>query len=131
MSKLNVMVVDDSALTVKRLVAMLEQLGHEVGKICKTGLDAVETIEYLTKKGHSPPDLITMDITMPDMDGINATRRILALNPQALIIMVTSHGQEQMVIEAIQAGAKGYVLKPIKPDKLQESINKVLAHYRR
>lgn len=129
MSKLNIMVVDDSALTAKRLVAMLEQLGHEVGKICKTGLEAVQIIEYLTNKGLSIPDLITMDITMPDMDGIAATRSILAMQKQALIIMVTSHGQEQMVIEAIGAGAKGYVLKPIKLEKLRESINSVMSRY--
>ena len=129
MSKLNIMVVDDSALTAKRLVTMLEQLGYEVGKICKTGLEAVETIEYLTGKGHAIPDLITMDITMPDMDGISATRRILAIQKQALIIMVTSHGQEQMVIEAIGAGAKGYVLKPIKLEKLRDSIKSVMSRY--
>jgi two-component system chemotaxis response regulator CheY len=108
---------------------MLEQLGYEVGKICKTGLEAVEFIEYLSNKGLSIPDLVTMDITMPDMDGIAATRRILAVQPQALIIMVTSHGQEQMVIEAIGAGAKGYVLKPIKLEKLRDSIKSVLSRY--
>ncbi|MFA7384239.1 MAG: response regulator [Desulfurivibrionaceae bacterium] len=129
MNKPNIMVVDDSALTAKRLVAMLEQLGYEVGKICKTGLEAVETIEYMTNKSISIPDLITMDITMPDMDGITATRRILALRPKALIIMVTSHGQEQMVIEAIGAGAKGYVLKPINLDKLRDSVKNVLNRY--
>jgi two-component system chemotaxis response regulator CheY len=129
MSKPNIMVVDDSALTAKRLVAMLEQLGYEVSKICKTGLEAVETIEFMTNKGLSIPDLISMDITMPDMDGITATRRILALQPKALIIMVTSHGQEQMVIEAIGAGAKGYVLKPINLDKLRESVKNVLSRY--
>jgi two-component system chemotaxis response regulator CheY len=129
MNKPNIMVVDDSALTAKRLVAMLEQLGYEVGKICKTGLEAVEFIEYLSNKGLSIPDLVTMDITMPDMDGIAATRRILAVQPQALIIMVTSHGQEQMVIEAIGAGAKGYVLKPIKLEKLRDSIKSVLSRY--
>lgn len=129
MSKLDIMVVDDSALTAKRLVAMLEELGYEVGKTCKTGLEAVQTIEYLTKKGLPTPDLITMDITMPDMDGIAATRQILAMQKQLLIIMVTSHGQEQMVIDAIGAGAKGYVLKPIKLDKLRDSINNVMTRY--
>ena len=131
MNRLGIMVVDDSALTVKRLVTMLEQLGHEVIKTCKSGLEAVQTIEYLVNKARSLPDLITMDITMPDMDGIEATRRILTVAPQALIIMVTSHGQEQMVMDAIAAGAKGYVLKPIKQDKLQESIKKVMTHYSR
>lgn len=131
MSKLNIMVVDDSALVVKRLAAMLEQLGHEVSKVCKTGAEAVQTVEYLVKNGQPLPDLITMDITMPDMDGINATQHILNAYPEALIIMVTSHGQEQMVMDAVKAGAKGYVLKPIKQDKLQESIKSVISHYKR
>ncbi len=131
MNKLSIMVVDDSALVVKRLAAMLEQLGHEVVKICKTGQEAVQTIEYSVKNGLPLPDLITMDITMPDMDGINATKHILAACPEALIIMVTSHGQEQMVIDAVSAGAKGYVLKPIKQEKLKESIKNVMSHYRR
>lgn len=126
MSKLNIMVVDDSALTAKRLVAMLEQLGYEVGKICKTGLEAVETIEYMTNKGLSIPDLITMDITMPDMDGIAATRQILAMQKQALIIMVTSHGQEEMVIDAIESGALGYVIKPVKKEKVKETIDRIV-----
>lgn len=131
MSKLNIMVVDDSALVVKRLAAMLEQLGHEVSKVCKTGAEAVQTVEYLAKNGQPLPDLITMDITMPDMDGINATQHILNAYPEAMIIMVTSHGQEQMVMDAVKAGAKGYVLKPIKQDKLQESIKSVISHYKR
>lgn len=130
MSKLEIMAVDDSALTLKKLTAMLEELGHQVVKTCKSGMEAVETFKYLKERGLPKPDLVTMDITMPEMDGISATRRILALAPDALIIMVTSHGQEQMVIEAIEAGAKGYVLKPFKIEKLRESINQVVSRYR-
>ena len=130
MSKLEIMAVDDSALTLKKLTAMLEELGHQVVKTYKSGMEAVETFKYLKERGLSKPDLVTMDITMPEMDGISATRRILALAPDALIIMVTSHGQEQMVIEAIEAGAKGYVLKPFKIEKLRESINQVVSRYR-
>jgi two-component system chemotaxis response regulator CheY len=63
-----------------------------------------------------------MDITMPDMDGIEATRLIRKQFPDALIVMVTSHGQERMVLDALKAGAKGYVLKPFRQDKLQEAI---------
>lgn len=131
MNKLNVMVVDDSALTIKRLQAMLEQLGHKVTITCKSGLEAVETFRDLIAKQQPLPGLVTMDITMPDMDGIGATRQILEMSPETLIIMVTSHGQEQMVIEAIEAGAKGYVLKPFKVEKLQESINSVINQYRK
>ncbi|MDF1614933.1 response regulator [Desulfurivibrio dismutans] len=131
MNKLEIMVVDDSALTIKKLGAMLEQLGHEVSKTCKSGMEAVETFKYLKEKGLPRPDLVTMDITMPEMDGIAATSRILAMDPDVLIIMVTSHGQEQMVVEAIEAGAKGYVLKPFKIEKLKESINQVISRYKK
>ena len=128
MKKLEIMVVEDSELIAEIMVEMLEQeLGHRVSKICRTGLEAVQTIEYLGKKGLAGPDLITMDVEMPDMDGINATRRILALQPGALIIMVTSHSKKDMVVEAVGAGAKGYVLKPIGLDKLRESINSVIS----
>jgi two-component system chemotaxis response regulator CheY len=75
------------------------------------------------------PDVVTMDITMPDMDGIEATRRILSRAPQALIVIVTSHGQEQMVMDAIEAGAKGYILKPVKKEKLAETLETVADKY--
>jgi two-component system chemotaxis response regulator CheY len=70
-----------------------------------------------------------MDITMPDLDGIEATRRIMAVSPDARIVIVTSHGQEQMVMDAIEAGAKGYILKPVKPEKLKETLETVAAKY--
>lgn len=130
MNKLEIMIVDDSALIIKKLGAMLEQMGHEVVKTCKSGMEAVDTFQYLKEKGLPLPDLVTMDITMPEMDGIAATRRILGLAPDTLIIMVTSHGQEQMVIEAIEAGAKGYVLKPFKIEKLKASIDQVVSRYK-
>lgn len=120
MSALRIMVVDDSILTIKRLTAMLVGLGHEVVHTCPTGAAAVADYPAVS------PDLVTMDITMPDMDGIEATRRILAHDPQARIIMVTSHGQEQMVMDAIEAGACGYVLKPFQKEKLGETIRTVL-----
>jgi len=70
-----------------------------------------------------------MDITMPDMDGIQATKLIRSEYKDALIIMVTSHGQEQMVIDAIEAGALGYVIKPVKKEKLKESIDGLLKKF--
>jgi two-component system chemotaxis response regulator CheY len=124
MDSLRIMVVDDSSITIKKISQLLEQLGHEVVCSCKTGAEAI--VNY----GQYLPDLVTMDITMPDMDGIEATRQILAASPEALIIMVTSHGQEQMVIESIDIGAKGYILKPIKADKLGEMIRQVYEKYK-
>lgn len=116
---LNIMVVDDSAITIKKLTKMIEGLGHKVTCSAKTGQAAIDI--YRGEK----PDLVTMDITMPDMDGIQAAKGIISEDENALIIMVTSHGQEQMVMDAIDAGAKGYVLKPVRPEKLKESIDKV------
>lgn len=124
MSAETVMVVDDSLLTSRKISEMLTELGYEVIKVCRNGADAV--LHYpLTK-----PDFVTMDITMPDMDGIEATRRILDLDTNARIIMVTSHGQEQMVLDALDAGAKGYVLKPFRADKLETTIRQILTQDR-
>lgn len=116
MKYLQVLVVDDSLITVKKISSMLGLLGHKVVMTAGTGREALTAYEACK------PDLVTMDITMPDMDGIEATRLIRARHPDALIIMVTSHGQEKMVLDALKAGAKGYVLKPFQQDKLQEVI---------
>lgn len=116
MEFLRILVVDDSLITVKKLSSMLSLLGHKVVMTAGTGKEALAAYEECN------PDLVTMDITMPDMDGIEATRLIRERFPDALIVMVTSHGQEKMVLDALQAGAKGYVLKPFRQDKLHEVI---------
>jgi two-component system chemotaxis response regulator CheY len=118
---LKIQVVDDSALTVKKITQMLEKMGHEVVQVSGTGKAAV--FDYQ----HQKPDLVTMDITMPDMDGITATRRIMAIDKRAKIIMITSHSQKQMVMDSIGAGASGYVMKPIDSQKLQDSVDKAYA----
>ncbi len=119
MHPLKVLIVDDSLLTVRTLSTMLNDMGHLVVQTAPTGAMALEAYR------EASPDLVTMDITMPDMDGIEATTRIMAEFPKAKIIMVTSHGQEAMVMKAVKAGAKGYVLKPIKPDKLRDMIARI------
>ena len=123
MKPLRIMVVDDSGLTVKKMAKMLEGLGHEVAAVAATGQEAVDAYAAVS------PDIVAMDITMPDLDGIEATRRIMAVSPDARIVIVTSHGQEQMVMDAIEAGAKGYILKPVKPEKLKETLETVAAKY--
>lgn len=120
MTSLNIMVVDDSAITIKKLTKMVEELGHSVVQVARTGREAVEQYKAVN------PDLVTMDITMPDMDGIEATRQILSYHKDALIIMVTSHGQEEMVIDAIESGALGYVIKPVKKEKVKETIDRIV-----
>lgn len=116
MEPLKILVVDDSLITVKKLSGMLNLLGHKVVMTAGTGSEALAAYDSCI------PDLVTMDITMPDMDGIEATRLIRERHPDARIVMVTSHGQERMVLDALKAGAKGYVLKPFRQEKLQEVI---------
>lgn len=116
MKSMNVLVVDDSHIMHRKIERMIKNLGGHVKAYATTGEEAI--IQYKAIK----PDLVTMDITMPDMDGIEATRKILAYDPEAIILMVTSHGQELMVLDAIQAGAKGYVLKPIEEGVTDKAI---------
>ncbi|NRB40632.1 MAG: response regulator [Pseudomonadales bacterium] len=120
MQSLNIMVVDDSSITIKKLSFLLENLGHHVVDCCINGDEAITHFDQVK------PDLVTMDITMPEVNGIEATRDIIRHHPDAKIIMVTSHGQEKMVMDAIEAGACGYVLKPFKEEKLDDAINKVM-----
>ncbi|GEM_PF-771370 len=121
MDALNIMVVDDSTLSTKRLSQILGMLGHNVVQTARTGADAVALYPTCL------PDLVTMDVAMPDMDGIEAVRRILAAYPDAMIIMVTSHEMDMKVVEAVNAGAKGYVRKPAEKDEVERVIEKVIS----
>ncbi|WP_413207456.1 response regulator [Rhodospirillum sp. A1_3_36] len=123
MNSLSVLVVDDSLIMRKKISRMVMELGHKVVATAENGAAAIKQCENMAL------DLITMDITMPDMNGIEATRRILADKPNTLIIMVTSLGQESMVMEAINAGAKGYILKPINQEKFSTLLNNLIEHY--
>lgn len=118
MDSLNVLIVDDSPIITRKLGMMLEQLGYRVVQTAATGQEAIAAYKACR------PDVVTMDITMPDMDGIEATRTIMSEFPDAKIVMVTSHGQEKMVLDALKAGAKGYVIKPFQDHKVYEAIEK-------
>ncbi len=120
---LKVLVVDDSLIIRKKVTKLVEKLGHEVVHGAKNGQEAIE--QYIALK----PDLVTMDITMPDMNGIEAVEHIIKDDSEAKIIMVTSHGQEDMVIKSIKAGAVGYMLKPVTQDKLATAIGEVFVEY--
>jgi len=120
---LKVLVVDDSLIIRKKLTKIIEKLGHKVVYGAKNGQEGIDS--FISKK----PDLVTMDITMPDMDGITAVKKIIEEDSEAKIIMVTSHGQEDMVIKSIQAGAVGYMLKPITDEKLAGAIGEVFEEY--
>ena len=118
---LNVMIVDDSLIMIEKLKLMLGELGHQVVRVCKNGSEAVRDFALVK------PDLVTMDITMPELDGIDALTLILAEHPRARIVMITSHGQEAMVLRAVDCGAVGYVLKPVTKDRLCATINQAMS----
>ncbi len=120
---LDILVVDDSIIIRKSIKKYIENLGHNIFGEAKTGVEAVDFC-----KQHKP-DLITMEITMPDMNGITAVKKILEFNSEAKIIMVTSHGQEEIVVDSLKAGAKGYILKPVNEDKLAKLIGDIYSDY--
>lgn len=112
-----VLLVDDADFMRMNLVRFLSSRGYEIRE-ARTGREAVETYQSFR------PDITLMDITMPEMDGIEATRLIRALDPDALIVIVSAMGQRNMVIEAIRAGAKDFLVKPVDPRNLVQTIEK-------
>jgi len=116
-----VLIVDDAAFMRMMIKNILTKNGFEVVGEASNGVEAVELYKKLK------PDLVTMDITMPEMDGIEALKKIKEIDPNAKVIMVSAMGQQQLVIEAIQAGAKDFIVKPFQPDRLLEAVNKVLS----
>jgi len=112
--------VDDAAFMRMMIKDILKKGGYEVVGEAEDGLKAIEKYKELK------PDLVTMDITMPEMDGITAVREIKKIDANALIIMCSAMGQQAMVIDAIQAGAKDFVVKPFQPDRVLEAVRKAL-----
>lgn len=115
-----ILIVDDAAFMRMMLKDILTKNGFEVVAEAADGVQAVE--KYVETK----PDLVTMDITMPEMDGIMALKEIRRINPDAKVIMVSAMGQQAMVIDAIQAGAKDFIVKPFQADRVLEAVTKVL-----
>ncbi len=114
-----ILLVDDAAFMRMRSAKLLVEHGYEVSE-AENGQDAI------TKYQSYNPDLVLMDITMPVMDGITATREIKTLDPAAKIVMVSALGQQTMVIEAIKAGAKDFVVKPFEPEKILSTVKKFI-----
>ena len=115
-----VLIVDDAAFMRMMIRDILEKNGFEVIGEGSNGLKAVE----LYKK--EKPDVVTMDITMPDMDGIEAVKAIKAFDPSAKIVMCSAMGQQTMVMDAIRAGARDFIVKPFQADRVLEAIRKVV-----
>ena len=116
-----VLVCDDAIFMRTMISDILSQAGFEVVGEAESGLQAVEKYRMLK------PDLVTMDIVMPDMGGIEAVREICKDDPTARILMCSAMGQQALVVEAIQAGAKDFVVKPFQPSRVLEAVQRVLA----
>ena len=113
-----ILLVDDAVFMRMKLKDILEKNGYEVVGEAQNGLEAIE--KYKTER----PDLVTMDITMPEMDGVTALKEIKKIDPKAKVIMCSAMGQQSMVMDAIQAGAIDFIVKPFDNDRVIESINK-------
>ncbi|UCZ53539.1 response regulator [Bacillus shivajii] len=115
-----ILITDDAAFMRMQLKNILTKLGHEVVGEAEDGEQAVAKYEELQ------PDLVTMDITMPNMNGVEAVKEIKKINSNATIIMCSAMGQQSMVVEAIQSGAKDFIVKPFTDERIEEAISKFL-----
>ncbi|MGL5417192.1 MAG: response regulator [Clostridium sp.] len=115
-----VLIVDDAAFMRMMIRNILEKNGFEVVGEAASGQAAIDM--YIEKK----PDVVTMDITMPEMDGIEALKKIKEISPEAKVIMCSALGQQSRVMDAIKAGAKDFIIKPFQADRVLEAVKKVL-----
>lgn len=115
-----VMLVDDAAFMRMMLKDILSNNGYQIVGEAENGMVAVEKYSDLK------PDITIMDITMPEMDGLQAVKQIRGKDPQAKVIMCSAMGQQAMVIEAIQSGAKDFVVKPFQAERVLEAVAKAL-----
>jgi two-component system chemotaxis response regulator CheY len=115
-----VLVCDDAIFMRTMIADILSQAGFEVVGEAESGVQAVDKYRQLQ------PDLVTMDIVMPDMGGIEAVREICKTHPDAKILMCSAMGQQALVVEAIQAGAKDFIVKPFQPSRVLEAVQRVL-----
>ncbi len=115
-----VLICDDAIFMRTMIGDILKQAGFEVVGEAETGVQAVQKYRELQ------PDFVTMDIVMPDMGGIDAVREIVQEDPSAKVLMCSAMGQQALVIEAIQAGARDFVVKPFQPSRVLEAVQRVL-----
>ncbi|HHU19093.1 MAG TPA: response regulator [Bacilli bacterium] len=114
-----ILITDDAAFMRMQLKNIFESLGHEVVGEAENGQVAIDLYQELK------PDLVTMDITMPEMNGVEAVKGIKQNDPNATIVMCSAMGQQQMVLEAIQAGAKDFIVKPFDQERIKQAIEKI------
>ena len=116
----NILICDDAAFMRMMIKDILTKNGYTVAGEAENGAKAVE------KYAELHPDLVLMDITMPEMDGFQALKKIKESHPQASVIMCSAMGQQAMVIESIQSGAKDFIVKPFQADRVIEAVRKVV-----
>ena len=116
----NILICDDAAFMRMMIKDILTKNGYTIVGEAENGQKAVE------KYNETKPDLVMMDITMPEMDGIQALKKIKATDPNAAIIMCSAMGQQAMVIESIQSGSKDFIVKPFQPDRVLEAVKKAI-----
>jgi len=112
-----ILTVDDAIYMRMMLRKILEAEEYEV-------IEAADGAEGVKQYQEQSPDVVLMDITMPNMDGIEATRQIVGQDPQAKVIICSALGQQQMVLEALKAGARDYIVKPFQPERVKEAVQK-------
>lgn len=115
-----ILIADDAAFMRLMLKNMLLEGGHEVVAEATNGLEAIALYN-----SHQP-DIVTLDITMPEMDGLQALKVLTTSHPRARVIMCSAMGQQSMVMEAIQSGAKSFIIKPFQKEKVWEEIAKLV-----
>jgi two-component system chemotaxis response regulator CheY len=115
-----ILITDDAAFMRMMLKDILSKNGYEIVGEAANGSEAVLKYQELA------PDLVTMDITMPEMDGISAVKEIKKQDPKAVIVMCSAMGQQSMVIEAIQSGAKDFIVKPFQPERVIDAVQRAL-----
>lgn len=118
--KARVLIADDASFMRQMIREIIEPEGYEVVGEATNGIEAVEQFEALN------PDIVTMDIVMPKRSGIDAVKGILAKHPDAKVVMCSALGQETLVMEALQAGARDFIVKPFKPDSVISTLAKIL-----
>ncbi len=116
----SVLIVDDAAFMRLTIKDIIKNIGFEVAGEAENGKECIKKYKDLE------PDLVIMDITMPEMDGIEALKEIRKLDNEANIVICSAMGQQKMVIEAIEAGAKDFIVKPFKENRIKEALNKAV-----
>jgi two-component system chemotaxis response regulator CheY len=116
-----ILVVDDAAFMRKLVTDVVTSGGHEVVGQAETGAEAVLRYQELR------PDVTTLDITMPEQDGISALKEIIEADPSAKVVMCSALGQDSKVLESMKLGAKDFIVKPFEPDRVLSAIDKALA----